>query len=29
MPFVASIDGGKTFDEFIANSDYITRIDEV
>ena len=29
MPFSASIDGGKTFDEFIAKNDYITRIDEV
>ena len=29
MPFVASIDGGKTFDEFIAKNDYITRYEKV
>ena len=29
MPFVASIDGGKTFDEFIAKNDYITCYEKV
>ena len=29
MPFVASIDGGKTIDEYIANNDFLNRIDVV
>lgn len=28
-PFIASIDDGKTFDDFVAKNDYITRIDTV
>lgn len=29
MPFVASIDGGKTLDEYLAKNESITRIDNV
>ena len=29
MPFVASIDGGKTFDEYLDKCDSINRIDKV